>query len=173
MDHFLMKLLKFPGVLILRALAKYTKKHNWLPNWAFHEVEHVAPSAELWVLKETDRGTEIFLVKRPASDPYWPNKWHSPGTIGKITDTYERVFKRLAEELGETELPGKPELLTTDIAINDARDTTVHIFHTVHVNKDVKFSTGEFHPINNLPQPFMDFQEKQINRLKNELKNKA
>ncbi len=174
MDHFIMKLLKLPGTLILRSLAKYAHKHNWLPFWAFHEIEHVSPSSafELWALKETQHGLEIFVSKRESNDPHWPNQWHFPGTISKITDTMESIYARLAEELGEKVLPETPKLLTVTVDVDGPRDTTVHIFNTIYVNKDVQFSTGEFHPIDKLPTPFITYQLEQIKQIKNQLKNR-
>lgn len=168
MIAFFATLLSPIGRLVFWLLAKYAHRYGRLPTWTFFAIEHVAPSTafELWALKKTDRGTEIFLTRREPDDRYWPNQWHFPGTITRITDDYSSVDKRLAGELGIEALPATPNLLTVEFADDGPRDRTVHVFRTLEVPPETTYATGEFHPIDRLPEPFIDFQKEQINKLK-------
>lgn len=168
---FFVKLTEPLGRLVFWLLGKYAHRYRRLPSWTFFAVEHVAPSTafELWVLKTTERGREIFLTRREPTDPYWPSEWHFPGTIARITDDYSVIDRRLAHELGLEQLPGTPKLLAVEFADDGPRDRTIHVFRTLEVPTETMFATGEFHPIDQLPEPFINFQKEQLNRLKGRL----
>lgn len=170
---FFVKLIEPIGRLVFWVMAKFAHQYRRLPSWAFFAVEHIAPSTafELWVTKQTPRGREIFLAKRELTDRYWPNQWHFPGTIARITDDYSVIDKRLAAELGIDTLPAAPKLLAVEFADDGPRDRTIHVFRTLEVPPETAYATGEFHQIDHLPEPFIDFQKRQIEQLKSKLKN--
>jgi len=39
------------------------------------------PYVELVIPRRAAGRWEIFLVRRPATDPYWPSMWHLPGGL--------------------------------------------------------------------------------------------
>ena len=48
----------------------------------------VLPTLEIIPLrKKPETGiTEVLMTQRPATDPWWPNLWHNPGTVLLATD---------------------------------------------------------------------------------------
>ena len=161
-----MKLIRPLASLIFRVISTYQKKYHRLPEWYFFALERIAliSAFELLVTKTTDRGEEIFLIKRPANDPVWPNMWHFPGTVLRFHDEKEVAFTRLAEELGFKKLPETPKLLDTLIEGNQ-RGRHLHVFYRLEVSTDQEFFTGQFFPLNNLPPEAIAYQVVQIQKL--------
>lgn len=161
-----MTLMRPLASLVFRAISTYQKKYHRLPEWYFFALEKIAliPAYEILVTKKTDRGTEIFLVKRPANDPVWPNMWHFPGTVLRFHDSSEEIFRRLAEELGINEWPAQPKLMDIVIQPNE-RGRHPHIFWRLEVSSDTQFSTGQFFPIDNLPPNTIEYEAQNIKQL--------
>lgn len=63
----------------------------------------VTPTLELAIFRNTSKGLEILLTRRPDDDKYWPGEWHVPGTVIRSTDqegSYKTCFERiLSDEL--------------------------------------------------------------------------
>jgi hypothetical protein len=62
----------------------------------------VSPAIEIVPLRKTENGIEVLLTERPAHDPIWASKLHTPGTILRPTDdNLSEGFKRIFNgELG-------------------------------------------------------------------------
>ncbi len=161
-----MTLIRPLASLAFRAISAYQKKYHRLPEWYFFAFERLAliSAFELLVTKHTDLGEEILLIKRPANDPVWPNMWHFPGTVLRLYDEKDIVFKRLAEELGIAGLPSQPKLFDTLIESNE-RGRHLHVFYRLEVSINQDFSTGQFFPVNNLPSEMIVSQVVQIKKL--------
>ncbi len=164
--NLLLILLRPVAAVVFRSIAAYQKKYHRLPEWYFFALERIAliPAYEILVTKSTDRGEEIFLVKRPANDPIWPNLWHFPGTILRFHDTADEIFARLAEELGVKELPSRPQLMEIIIQPNE-RGRHPHIFWRLEVGANIEFPTGQFFPINQLPTDTIAYEARNIEQL--------
>lgn len=150
---------------VITALASFANRENKLPNWAFYPMTHVVPhtSFELFIVRTSANGTEIFLTKRPANDPEWPNAWHFPGTIIRIKDSFESIKLRLAKsELSLTELPGETQFLTMLFDEDKPRGNSLHTFHIVKVDAAFENKNGKFFPFSQLPEHMIEFQKRQL-----------
>src|SRR3989339_1681967 len=118
--NLLMNLFRPVASLVFVVISAYQKKYHRLPEWYFFAFERVAliSAFELLVIKQTNCGDEIFLIKRPDNDPAWPGQWHFPGTILRFYDDKEMIFNRLANELDINKLPSPPKLVDTIIETN-------------------------------------------------------
>src|SRR3989338_9972097 len=45
-------------------------------------------------------GLKVLLLRRSPRDPFWPNLWHSPGSILRNRETFHSAFKRISKEFG-------------------------------------------------------------------------
>jgi hypothetical protein len=60
-----------------------------------------ANSVEPAVLRKRRTTAEIFLVQRPADDPFYAGKWHLPGAIVLPNTTFRITLRKLMQrELG-------------------------------------------------------------------------
>src|SRR5580704_17304344 len=46
----------------------------------------VLPIVELIPLRMHNGTLQVLLIQRAADDEYWPNLWHTPGTVVRSTD---------------------------------------------------------------------------------------
>ena len=59
------------------------------------------PYVELVIPRRAAGRWEIFLVRRPATDPYWPSMWHLPGGLWRTYQTQIQACRSVARrELG-------------------------------------------------------------------------
>lgn len=59
------------------------------------------PYVELVIPRRVGSRWEIFLVRRPPSDPYWPSTWHLPGGLWRTRQTEIQACQSVARrELG-------------------------------------------------------------------------
>ncbi len=70
----------------------------------------VLPTLEIIPLRknpETGK-TEVLMTKRPATDPWWPNLWHNPGTVLLASDKLDDVhdYSEPEKRVFEGELQG-------------------------------------------------------------------
>lgn len=161
---------------VITALASFANRENKLPNWAFYPMTHVVPhtSFELLIVRDGMLGREVFLTKRPANDPEWPNAWHFPGTIMRIKDSFETIKLRLAKnELGLTKLPGETQFLTMLFDEDKPRGNTLHTFHTLYVEKIFENEYGTFFPLSQLPEHMIAFQKTQLTSISSQLKTSS
>lgn len=74
-----------------------------------------------FVKPQSDTSTgQVLLTQRPASDRFWPNQWHIPGSIVLANDPvkhehdYDAAISRvLAEVGGNVEIAGQPREFDT------------------------------------------------------------
>lgn len=150
---------------VIAALASFANRENKLPQWAFYSMTHVVPctSFELLIIRNSTFGREVFLTKRPANDPEWPNAWHFPGTIIRMKDSFESIKLRLAKsELSLTELPSETQFLTMLFDEDKPRGNTLHTFHTLRVDTTFENKNGKFFPFSQLPEHMIEFQKRQL-----------
>ncbi|MDP2631585.1 MAG: hypothetical protein Q8P30_02325 [Candidatus Uhrbacteria bacterium] len=163
MTKLLLVLMKLFAKLIFYALSRYQKIYRRLPEWYFFALEGVSlnSAVELIVIKKSAHGEEIFLIRRPENDPYWPNELHFPGTIVRFHDTFEIIFARLADELEIPKLPKEPELITVRLDTNP-RGRHSHLFYKIEVAPNAEFASGKFYPVNDLPSDMIEYQKNQL-----------
>jgi ADP-ribose pyrophosphatase YjhB (NUDIX family) len=59
------------------------------------------PYVELVIPRRTGGRWEIFLVRRPPTDPYWPSMWHLPGGLWRTRQTEIQACESVSRrELG-------------------------------------------------------------------------
>lgn len=59
------------------------------------------PYVELVIPRQVRGQWEIFLTRRPSSDPHWPSTWHLPGGIWRTRQTQIEACQSVAHrELG-------------------------------------------------------------------------
>jgi hypothetical protein len=71
------------------------------------------PVIEVVPLRLNVRGLEVLMLQRGSHDSYWPNMWHGPGTVLRVTDRpgteFEDAFERiLKDELKNPNLVSGP-----------------------------------------------------------------
>lgn len=90
---------------MLAKLLKEMRKHNgdYYPEEAWLEIHRnfALPYVELVIPRQTRSGWQIFLVRRPSTDPYWPSMWHLPGGLWRYSQTETGACQAVARrELG-------------------------------------------------------------------------
>src|SRR6185437_5203035 len=76
---------------------------NFYPDEIWLDIHHLfaLPYVELVIPRSSHGGWEIFLVRRPATDPYWPSMWHLPGGLWRTYQTQIQACRSVARrELG-------------------------------------------------------------------------
>lgn len=134
-----------------------------LPKDIFHEIARLVPLAAVEVvpLREKDGDIEILMLKRGVDDVFWPNLWHTPGSIvrayDKQPDFQDALGRVLDDELQGT-LVGAPSYITS-LLHESERGKEVAIVHWVEVEGES--TIGKFFSAQALPddrvlsQPFI------------------
>jgi len=76
---------------------------NFYPDEIWLDIHHLfaLPYVELVIPRSSHGGWEIFLVRRPATDPYWPSMWHLPGGLWRTHQSEIQACRSVARrELG-------------------------------------------------------------------------
>ena len=75
----------------------YYPEEIWLD---IHQIFSL-PYVELVMPRNVQGGWEIFLVRRSATDPYWPSMWHLPGGLWRTHQSQIQACRSVARrELG-------------------------------------------------------------------------
>ncbi|MBI3305162.1 hypothetical protein HYZ80_02480 [Candidatus Parcubacteria bacterium] len=115
----------------------------------------VCAAYEVVCFQYRPEGWCVFLARRATNDIYWPNEWHSPGTILRATDkTLTDALKRLMERELAPATISKP--IFTQLELNRIRRGTelrlIHIAYVIGMPNH-----GQFFPVDKpLPEPLMD-----------------
>ncbi|MFH1631667.1 MAG: NUDIX domain-containing protein [bacterium] len=174
MINLLLQLFRPLAMIQFALLKRYLLKHCVLPQWYFYQIGYVFPAVafELLVFRHNKDKLEILLTQRESDDKFWPGWWHFPGTIIRITDSVESVWKRLADEVGVDKFDRQPRLVDFNFSDNK-RGHGGHLFYLLEVDRDANFPNGQFFPIDDLPEPILDHQPAQIEQAAKLLKNKT
>lgn len=135
---------------------------GFLPYPVFEQIARLValPIIEFIPLRQHNKGVEVLLIRRPDSDPLWPNELHTPGTVIRATDSvvegekwsaFERILR---EEMNDT-LVGDPHYVGS-IMHKSKRGTEQAQVYWLEVLGEAM--AGKFYPIDNLPKQFMDSQ---------------
>ncbi len=120
----------------------------------------VSVAIETVILQRRAVGTvEVFLIQRPADDPFYGAQWHSPGTIlrGKdgpdqrngVPSGFEKAFARLeARELGLKFR--SPPRLVGPLFFLSPRGPELCLVHIAEIKDDPK--EGKFFSVDELPE---------------------
>lgn len=158
--NLLLTLLKPIFDVTVKFLKKYQRQTGILPLQYFYSASGLMPlsAVELLILRRVGSDVEVLLTQREATDPYWPNKWHHAGTILRNGDTFEKVWTRLAREVRIERFETEPKLVDFFIT-NNARSWNTHAMYVLWVDETVKFGSGQFFSLQNLPENTIDFQK--------------
>lgn len=134
---------------------------GFLPYSIFMQFARIAVCCvvEVVPLRFADGKLQVLLLQRPADDPIFPNKLHSPGTIVRATDSegaYADAFQRLLDgELHDVALAGPPEYVTSVLhkSKRGMEDATVFFVEVIG-----QPTAGEFYDIDNLPDTLVNTQ---------------
>lgn len=136
---------------------------GFLPYPIFEQVARLValPILEFIPLRKHKGETEVLLLQRPADDPYWPNAWHTPGTVIRATDlhTGERDNWQAFERIHKDELQGTgvgPPHYVGSILHQSKRGVEQAQLYWVEVAGEPK--TGQFYPVSSLPAELIDSQ---------------
>lgn len=133
------------------AIKRTRNKTGLLPLKYFHWIHFLVPAfaTELFVFRKGSKGLEVLLMKRPATDRFFPDLWHFPGTIMRYVDSEEAAFDRLSKELTADVPALNPRLIGMDYREN-LRGHAGHIFYAVNVDMAREFK-GTFFSVDALP----------------------
>lgn len=120
------------------------------------------PVVELIPLRLHDGAVQVLLIQRAPDDPYWPNLWHTPGTIVRATDlpngqgtnwpAFERLFH---DELKGTKV-GDPQFVGS-LLHKSKRGVEQAQIYWVEVKDEPP--VGTFYPIDSLPLSVIESQK--------------
>jgi hypothetical protein len=148
---------------IARLLNEYTP--GFLPEPLFVSIARlvVLSAVEFIPLRTKPNGEiEVLLFKRPSTDPVWPNKLHSPGTMLRpidksLFDAFDRLF---SDELRLSD-PVNPIFVGTYLT-HHKRGSIATFEYVIPITKEV--SEGKFYSINKLPENFITEQKEMVLR---------
>lgn len=140
---------------------------GFLPFPIFNAICRLVVTAivELVPLRRTPDGrTEVLLTQREADDPFWPRKWHNPGTVIRSTDIDEAAA--LARVLqNELQLP-----------LDNTPGPTYagHLFHSTirgaeatqvyYIELAENPPTGTFYDVEQLPEDMIESHVKVVHK---------
>jgi hypothetical protein len=132
------------------------QKNEKLPKEVFSEVLKTIPTVALEVVPiyEDENGElKVFLTKRSSDDKFWPNMWHSPGTMvinidANGTGNFGHAWDRLKKNEFMDEGLGDPVAVSQKL-LKTKRGNEVSLIHYINVPNDLK--GGEYFSIDNLP----------------------
>lgn len=137
-----------------------------LPLSIFNEITRIFVSSivEIVPLKKKNGVTQVLLVRRESDDPFWPNMWHTPGTVlratdrkGDLNDAFQRI---LNSELGCTE-----EITPIFVDIRFSQSTRGSEFSAIYyINMVGKTKNGEWFDASSLPQDLVKSQGELIKK---------
>lgn len=134
---------------------------GFLPYDIFMQFARIAVCCvvEVVPLRLMDGRLQVLLLERPATDPYFPNKLHTPGTIVRATDqegVYADAFQRLLHgELKDVAVAGPPEYVTSVLhkSKRGMEDATVFFVEVTD-----QPTVGTFYNVDELPDTLIDTQ---------------
>ncbi len=143
-------------------ISRLPRNGLWPPE-LFYEVAGrvVMPIVEVVPVRDSDHSTQILLLRRPADDPNWPGKLHTPGTVLRPTDLdadgLGSAFERIAnDELG-VPFPATPQSVGFDFHRVNRGPEMANVFVVDMGGIDI--TNGEWHDANNLPDDIVDTQK--------------
>lgn len=97
--------MKSDRALLLAELLKEMRKDSgeYFPDEVWLEVHKTfaLPYVELIVPRKARGRWEIFLIRRPPTDKYWPSAWHLPGGLWRTGQTESQACRSVARrEMG-------------------------------------------------------------------------
>lgn len=172
------RLMTDDDIIKTAALLKLLKPGR-LPYPIFEQIARLValPILELIPYRRTNTGNlEILLLERPADDPFWPNLFHTPGTVIRATDLNKQAngvqlaFSRLVrDELLNTNL-GPPKFVAS-LLHESKRGVEQAQVYCAELLDDPK--TGHIFAINNLPKAIVAHQNNFINKVADYLKGQT
>lgn len=152
------------AVGVLRAFRDHGD--GYLPRELFDAISGISVTATVELVSFVKRpsGLHVALTKREADDPFWPNMWHSPGSVIRpsdgagFNDTVERIHQK---ELGNIEIIDGPHpFKTTHRATEEVvrgPELSQYMWMTI---KDPEMHDGHHFegiiaPVEALPEPLM------------------
>ncbi len=115
-------------------------------------------------LRIKNRSIELLLIQRSEHDDFWPNEFHTPGTVVRSTDIdnlphsgFERIIE---DELGGIKI-SSPHFVG-NLTHRGKRGIEQAQVYFVEVLEDPKI--GDFFRIDNLPENLMEQQQKFIDQ---------
>jgi hypothetical protein len=155
-------------------LLKETRKMDKIPHPVFNEILGTIPGTALEVVPlHVDKNGDIsvFLTKRDKEDKFWPDMWHSPGTIVINKDESEKEgFEKAWERLKKDEL--MRDRLSSPIPVSvkflkTKRGMEVAYIHFVLVPDDLV--GGKYFRVDSLPKSLIDHHLTIIREAANDL----
>lgn len=134
-----------------------------LPSAVFESVGRISvyPAIEVVPLRLREGKVEVLLMKRDATDPIWPDKWHTPGTVLRPTDnSISEAFERLMND----ELPGMhtEPIYIGNYLVNHARGKALCIEHLLVMRDET--GVGQYFNVDMLPAGFIQQQKPALSR---------
>lgn len=154
-------------------LGRVPKKGN-LPPRVFNEILGTVPGTALEVVPlyvDKNGDINVFLTKRNSDDPYWPNLWHSPGTMvlnkdESDHDDFSKPWERLKKREFMRESLSAPVPVSVKF-LKTKRGMETSYIHFVLVPEDLK--GGKYFSVDKLPKDLVDHHTKIIREAANDL----
>ena len=121
----------------------------------FNALARLMPTVavEAVCLSPSLRGTEILLTQRKANESY-PSQWHCPGSILRIGEEFEDVFKRLEQHEFGCQLLSK-EFIGN---LNNPEEVRGHGLSMVYLCEvEAEPPKGQWFLLDNLPENMVSF----------------
>lgn len=113
------------------------------------------PAIEVVILKIIKNETHVLLIERSFKDKYWPNMWHSPGTILRYGESISMAFKRLSEKELFFSFWEKPQFVNWRNSVEAKRGHEISLIFRYDVGKNFSPPTGKFFPVDDLPESIL------------------
>lgn len=134
-----------------------------LPTEIFNQFQKVFGGTSLEVVPiryDTDGKIEVFMLKRPADDPYWPDRFHVPGTMVFAWDWFEgNGLKKPWQRIEDKEkIPtSKGVLMEVETKLLDTkRGLETALVNNLVFSGPVSVDGGEWFKIDELPKNLVD-----------------
>ncbi|MBX4200622.1 NUDIX domain-containing protein [Candidatus Parcubacteria bacterium] len=105
-------------------------------------------------------GDEVYLLQRSGAESAYPGQWHCPGSILRMGETVEDVFRRLEEKEFGSGLRSWHFLFN----INNRKEARGHGFSVVHLcmMKEEDAGRGRWFRVDKLPAEIVDWHRDQL-----------
>lgn len=136
----------------------------FLPLDVFHELSKrvMLTAVETVCLRTGENGIEVFLTRRSPDDEYYPNLWHSPGTMLRADDAprqmnvaagYESAFRRLEEKELHLKFVDTPRLVGSRL-YSSPRGSENSMVFLAEIEGEPE--NGKFFPVDELPADLVE-----------------
>ncbi|MBI4092481.1 MAG: NUDIX hydrolase [Candidatus Kerfeldbacteria bacterium] len=143
---------------------------GFLPFEIFSQISRLVrlPVVNVIPVRQEASRIQIGLIKRENDDPWWPGRWHLPGTVILSTDTMNGAIQRLLKEEIVVTSSDQP-VFHTIVVQHTKRGAGLVLVYSVRNCVLPETSPIHWFSVDDLPEQLVESELEVIEKLKQDL----